>query len=46
MIKVNVYGLVYVFEDDMKLIDWLDENCDNMYEEKREMEVKNESSNL
>lgn len=35
MTKVTVNGLVFVFDDDTKLIDWLDANCDDMYEEAR-----------
>ena len=34
MAEVELNGLVYVFEDDMKLIDWLDANADELREDK------------
>lgn len=33
MIEIKLNGLVYVFEDDMKVIEWLDANADDVREE-------------
>lgn len=32
MVEVEVNGLVFIFEDDMKLIEWLDANADDVRE--------------
>lgn len=34
MAEVELNGLIYIFEDDMKLIDWLDANADDVREDK------------
>ncbi len=33
MTEIHVNGLVFVFEDDTALIEWLDANADEVYEE-------------
>ena len=32
MLEIEVNGLVYIFEDDWKVIEWLDANADDMRE--------------
>lgn len=33
MTEIHVNGLVFVFNDDIALIEWLDAHADEMYEE-------------
>ncbi len=35
MAEIHLNGLVFVFEDDTALIEWLDAHADEMYEESK-----------
>lgn len=38
MAKIHYNGKIYIFEDEDELEDWLDENADEIREERKNME--------